>query len=96
MLNLTPEQLSAVKLILDKFVPNCEVRMFDSRLNAKVKKYADLDIAVVGKGKIPLRKLVELREAFEESDLPFRVDLLDWHRLSPEFKKIILAKCVVI
>jgi hypothetical protein len=33
--------------------------------------------------------LRHLKEAFEESDLPFRVDVLDWHETSPEFQKVI-------
>ena len=28
-------------------------------------------------------------EAFEASDLPFRVDVLDWHRISESFHKVI-------
>ena len=33
--------------------------------------------------------LRHLKEAFEESDLPFRVNVLDWHEISPEFQKVI-------
>ena len=33
--------------------------------------------------------LRHLKEAFEESDLPFRVDVLDWNETSREFQKVI-------
>lgn len=32
------------------------------------------------------------REAFEESDLPFKVDLVDWSLISEEFRRLIEAK----
>jgi DNA-directed RNA polymerase beta subunit len=34
-------------------------------------------------------RLAALKEAFQESDLAFRVDVLDWHALSPEFRGVI-------
>jgi hypothetical protein len=33
-----------------------------------------------------------LREAFSESDLSFKVDLLDWSRVAPTFRAIIERK----
>ncbi len=46
-------------------------------------------MAVAGEKKIAQKTIDRLEEAFEESDLPFRVDVLDWNAVSPEFKKII-------
>jgi type I restriction enzyme S subunit len=43
----------------------------------------------VGKGKMGVRFLGAIREAFEESNLPYRVDVLDWFALTPEFQAII-------
>ena len=34
----------------------------------------------------------EIQDAFEESTLPFRVDVLDWHRISPSFRRVIQDK----
>jgi len=38
----------------------------------------------------------ELIEAFQESGLPFRVDVLDWHAISPEFRQVIKRKYEVL
>ena len=38
----------------------------------------------------------ELIEAFQESGLPFRVDVLDWHAISPEFRLVIKRKYEVL
>ena len=37
-----------------------------------------------------------LREAFEESDLPFRVDVIDYNAVSDEFRAIIDAKYEIL
>ena len=41
-------------------------------------------------------RLRRLKEAFEESDLPFRVDVLDWHAISDRFHKVIEKKYEVL
>ena len=51
-----------------------------------------MDLLVIGEEKMSINSLGELSEAFQESDLPFRVDLIDWHRISPEFRKVIEQK----
>ncbi len=66
-----------------------EVRAFGSRVNGPAKSYSDLDLAVVAPTQLNPETLRLLKEAFEESDLPFRVDVLDWNEASPEFQKVI-------
>ena len=53
------------------------------------KDYSDLDLAVSGEGPLDWRTLGRLKEAFEESDLPMRVDVLDWHALSDDFRRVV-------
>ena len=89
MIDVTPEQLSLVTNILAQFVPECEVRAFGSRVNGTPKPYSDLDLAVIGKEKIPIRTLGLLREAFEACELPFRVDILDWNAITESFQNVI-------
>jgi predicted nucleotidyltransferase len=89
MIDLTPLQCQTIQDILQRLVPDCEVRAFGSRVRGAAKPYSDLDLAIVGREKLPFKKLAALRIAFEESDLPFRVDVLDWHSISPEFQKVI-------
>ena len=89
MINIPPFHLEIIKEILRKYVPNCEVRVFGSRIMHTVKNYSDLDITIVGKNKLPKKNLYSLKEAFEESDLSFRVDVLDWNAISAEFREVI-------
>ena len=89
MIDVSPPDLEIIKKILRKNVPKSEVRAFGSRVEGPAKDYSDLDIAIVGQEKLSDKIFYALKEDFEESDLPFRVDVLDWHRISEEFKKVI-------
>ena len=89
MIDLNPNHLGTVKAILAEHVPECEVRAFGSRATWTAKDYSDLDLAVVGKGPLDWKSLGRLKEAFEESDLPMRVDVLDWYSISDSFRKVI-------
>ena len=87
MIDLSPEELAMVKAILAKHVPDREVWAFGSRVTGKAKPSSDLDIAVMGNSKLSRETLVLIKEDFEESTLPFTVDVLDWNNLSEEFRR---------
>jgi predicted nucleotidyltransferase len=96
MIKATPEQLRIISAILAVHAPDVEVRAFGSRVNGTPKDYSDLDLALVGAAKLDTAVMGNLREAFEESDIPFRVDIIDWHSISKEFQTIILNKHEVL
>lgn len=89
MIDVSKEEYQIILSILKEFVPNCEIRVFGSRNTGKAKPSSDLDLAIVGPDRLDTLLMATLKEAFEESGLPFRVDVLDWHSLSEDFKKII-------
>lgn len=96
LIDLRPDQLAIVEGILVKHVPDCEVWAFGSRATWTAKDYSDLDLAVVGDGPLGWKRLGRLKEAFEESTLPMRVDVLDWHRITDSFRETIESDCIVI
>ncbi len=89
MIDVAPEHLEMVLALLSNYLPECEVRVFGSRFSGTAKPYSDLDLAVVGQNRLDWRILAELKEAFQESELPFRIDLLDWNAISDEFRTVI-------
>ena len=95
-IDLNPNHLDIVERILAEHVPGCEVRAFGSRAAWTARDYSDVDLAVVGDGPLHWRTLSRLREAFEASRLPMRVDVLDWHAISEGFRESIKADCVVV
>ncbi|MDR2643036.1 MAG: nucleotidyltransferase domain-containing protein [Planctomycetaceae bacterium] len=87
MIDISEKELKIVLDIIVKLAPDCEVRVFGSRFKGTAKKYSDIDLAVVGTEKLGIKRLSELKEAFDESDLPYRVDVLDYNAVNENFKK---------
>ncbi len=57
---------------------------FGSRATGRARRFADLDLCILSP--ISLAELGELRDAFDESDLPFVVDLCRWEELNATFR----------
>lgn len=95
-LDLSLKQLEEVQLILHSSLPGCTVWAFGSRVRGNAKKYSDLDLVLVASKPLALETLADLTAMFDESDLPFKVDLLDWATTSESFRKIIEAEKVVL
>ena len=96
MIDLAPEQLAIVRRLLAAQVPECEVRAFGSRVTGNAKPYSDLDIALLGPARLPIGRLAALRETFQESELAIRVDVIDWHAISENFRAIIAARFEIL
>ena len=96
MIDLAPHHLETVKRILAEHLPGCEVRAFGSRATWTAWEYSDLDLAVVSPEPLAWDSRSRLREAFEESDLPIRVDVVDWESLTDGFRQTIDGDCVVL
>jgi uncharacterized protein len=89
--------LDQVCSILRAHVPDCEVWAFGSRVTpGGGKKFSDLDLALIAPSPLPTRRLALLAYAFEESDLPIKIDLIEWHDASPELRRRLTASHEVI
>jgi predicted nucleotidyltransferase len=95
-LELRPGELELVRGILQRHVPEREVWAFGSRVQGNAKPFSDLDLAVLGEQPLELSIQAELAEEFSESDLPFKVDIVDWATTSERFRQIIRKEYVVL
>jgi predicted nucleotidyltransferase len=93
MLVLEAGELAQVRAILRAHLPDAvQVGVFGSRVEPeRVKPMSDLDLVLEGTEPLPLSLIAELREAFDESALPFKVDLVDRCCVDPAFGAIIDA-----
>ena len=102
-LDLNPEQIALsqselfeVRRILQDHVPKYTVWAFGSRVMGAARPYSDLDIVVMTTEPLSLSTMADLKEAFAESDLVFRVDVVDWATTSDSFRRIIEAEKIVL
>lgn len=95
-IEVRPDLWAIVRHILQTHVPGYEVWAFGSRVQGRAKPYSDLDLAIITTQPLPLNVGAALAEAFSESDLPWKVDVLDWASTSEAFRHIIDAHHVVV
>lgn len=95
-IDVRPDLWDTVRRILQTCVPQHEVWAFGSRVKGKAKPHSDLDLAIITRRPLPLGVLATLNDAFAESDLPWRVDVVDWASTSEAFRHIIEQDKVVV
>ena len=95
-LKISNDQLELVRAILKKHVPELTVWCFGSRVRGDNRAFSDLDLVIKGNEALKFEILTSLRADFDESNLPFKVDISDWRSLDPDFQKIITAEHAVI
>lgn len=74
---LAPDQARTVCAIVDRVIPDGEVRVFGSRATGRARPFSDLDLLIVQPARLSWAQRADLRDLFEASDLPFRVDVVE-------------------
>ncbi len=94
-IDITANQRKTLLALLKRRLPNTTAWVYGSRAKWTSRPQSDLDLVVFTKPEQE-RRVSELREAFEESNLPFRVDLFVWDAVPEQFRKQIEAEHVVL
>lgn len=89
---IEPHELEIVQRILRGCIPDREVQVFGSRATGtRLKRFSDLDLAIAGR--LTAAESARLAYDFDESALPFKVDLVELgdveegfaRRIQPDF-----------
>lgn len=94
--DIAPADLAIVQDILSQCVPDLEARAFGSRVSWNARATSDLDLALFTTEPLDFALKAELREAFAQSDLPFRVDIVDGAATPEDFQGVIEQGYVVL
>ena len=94
-LHLAPAHMALVQTILANHLPKARVLAFGSRAAGTPRKYSDLDLAIIQPEPLSLHTISRLKIAFEDSDLPICVDLIDWNQADIEFKAMVSKQGMV-
>ena len=91
------QDLEEVKRLLHQGLKGHRVRVyfFGSRAKGCAHRYSDIDVAVLPREPLPPGTLSTIREALEESHVPYKVDLVDLSVADPEFRKRVIEEGVV-
>jgi predicted nucleotidyltransferase len=92
MIHIKEEYFAIIKAILAKYPYSFYA--FGSRVRGTHQEFSDLDICYMET--IPLLILAQLKDEFEQSNLPFKVDLVSFNEANQNFKAIIQADLILI
>ncbi len=97
-LDLPQKYLEQVKATLRTHVPYAEVWAYGSRVTGGGHEASDLDLVLRNPRNLLEESvaLYDLKEAFSESNLPIRVDIMDWARIPVSFHREIERAHVVV
>lgn len=94
-LDITAAQLGLLLDLLQRYIPGAEVWAYGSRAKATARPNSDLDLVAfptAGQSE----RVPELREALDESNLPFLVDIHVWNDLPAAFHDAIRKQYVIV
>lgn len=92
MIYLEPRHWSIIQRILADYP--YQFYVFGSRVKGTHRPFSDLDLCY--KDALPDHLLAKIEGAFEESDLPFKIELVYYEHMSPEFRKLIEKDLVLL
>ena len=72
-----------------------KIVLFGSRARGDYVKSSDIDIGILPRDKINKKKLVLLREKVENSNVPYKVDVVDLSQASKEFTEKALREGIL-
>lgn len=66
--------------------------LFGSRVGNDFRHSSDIDVGFISKKKLDQKLFSKIREALEESIIPYHIDLVDFGTVDKAFKKIALRE----
>ena len=93
--DINPRDKEILFSLLERYLPQTAVWAYGSRVSGHALPCSDLDLVVFSSAGQKCR-ISLLKEALDESNLSFRVDLLEWDSLPDSFKKGIASSHVVL
>lgn len=96
-LTMSQRYLEMLLALLRRHIPSAEVWAYGSRVSGDCHDASDLDLVVRNvAADEPVPGLEELKEALMESNLPIRVDVVEWARIPESFRREIERAYVVV
>lgn len=72
-----------------------KIILFGSRARGDSTTLSDVDVGIIPKGKVDKKKIALLREATEEINIPYKVDIVDFSYIGEEFKKEVFKEAEI-
>ena len=93
---ITKKEHTIILNILKEYFDNYSFYYYGSRVKGTFNKTSDLDILIKSNQEMPLKDLVELKEKFDESSLPYIVNFTDYNNIDDNFYSLIKDDLVLV
>ena len=86
--------LDAARRIVRRVVgsEDAQLLLYGSRARGDAGPHSDIDLALVPRRSLPPGVLARVREALEDSTIPYRVEIVDLSTVNEDFRRNVLAE----
>lgn len=91
---LSGNDAATVHAIVAGILPQARMAVFGSRATGHARPFSDLDLLFIDPPSLTWSQRAALRDAFEVSALPFRVDVVELDALPPGMRSRVLAEAL--
>lgn len=81
--------------ILNVLFPRAKLYLFGSRARGTYSQYSDIDLAIDMQTQIPLCDINEAKSMLAESNIIYKIDIVDLHRIPEKMKEIIIREGIL-
>ena len=89
IIGLSSAQISKILKCIHLHLPRVKVFAFGSRVKGSPRKYSDFDVALDAGRPLDFSQLTAIKHCLSETDIPIKVDLMDYHSANKDFKALI-------
>lgn len=86
------QALNDIRQIIRRNLPdkNYRIFLFGSRAGGFARRFSDFDIGIAGKTRVPARQFNQIQSDLEDSDFPYKVEIVDFKDIQESFKNLAL------
>ena len=93
---LNADHAALVRRLIDGVLPGAKVAVFGSRATGRARPFSDLDLLLLEPPRLSWAQCAALADAFEASDLPFRVDIVEAAGLAGGMAQRVLGEALAL
>ncbi len=95
---MLPDYITLTKEIVLSHIPKNEYKVFvfGSRAVGNHHSKSDIDVGILGSKKLPVQIKLDIEESLEYSNIPFKVEIIDFFEVNETFKKQAFEKILML
>jgi predicted nucleotidyltransferase len=88
--SIPEEDKHKIIALISALIPEAKIYLFGSRARNTNSEWSDIDIALDAGTRLPKLTVSEIRDIMEATNLPYKVDIVDFHAVYEALQQAIL------